>query len=122
MQSAGHLALLTDDGHLVVEADVVQYRLQKQTGHTDQVVVLLSLEKRIASRVLTQRHTSRVSTGRRVSYQQSPDTETQVTGQYRPEGILFNRHCHTNDTQLIRYCANRSHLHNIYLRGMTGRS
>ena len=47
MQSAGHLALLTDDGHLVVEADVVQYRLQKQTGHADQVVVLLSLEKRI---------------------------------------------------------------------------
>ena len=57
MQPAGDLALLADDGDLVVEADVVQYRLQKQAGHADQMVVLLSLEERISRRVLTYRQT-----------------------------------------------------------------
>ena len=56
MQSTGDLSLLADDGHLVGETDVVQDRLQEQTSHADQVVVLLGLEERVSRRVLPNIH------------------------------------------------------------------
>ena len=44
-----HLALLADDGHLVVELDVIEQSFEKDVGNTDQVVVLLRLVERVAS-------------------------------------------------------------------------
>ena len=44
-----HLSLLADDGHLVVELDVIEQSFEKDVGNTDQVVVLLRLVERVAS-------------------------------------------------------------------------
>ena len=38
-----NLALLTDDGYMVVQFDVVKQALEEDVGYTNQIVVLLRL-------------------------------------------------------------------------------
>ena len=42
------LALLADDGDLVVEFDVIEERFEEDVGDADEVVVLLGLVERVA--------------------------------------------------------------------------
>lgn len=47
LKSPGHLALLADDGGVVVQGDIVEQRLQEYVGDADEVVILLRLVERV---------------------------------------------------------------------------
>lgn len=44
-----YLSLLVDDGHCVLQLDVVEQAGQENVGHTDQTVVLLFIEERVGT-------------------------------------------------------------------------
>lgn len=45
--SCTYLSLLTDDGHMIVQLDIMEQTLQEDVGHSNQVVVLLGLVERV---------------------------------------------------------------------------
>jgi len=47
LQTTRHLALLADDGRVVVQLDVVEENLQEYIGYANEIVVLLRLVERI---------------------------------------------------------------------------
>lgn len=44
---APYLSLLTDDGDSVLQLDIMEKALQKNVGHSDEVMVLLCLAERV---------------------------------------------------------------------------
>lgn len=44
-----YLSLLVDDGHCILQLDIVEQAGQENVGHTDQTVVLLFIEERVGT-------------------------------------------------------------------------
>ena len=43
-----HLSLLTNNGHVIIEFDVIEQRIQEDVSNANQIVVLLRLVERVA--------------------------------------------------------------------------
>lgn len=58
-----YLSLLVDDGHCVLQLDVVEEAGQENVGHADQTVILLLIEERVGALEIGPHHLGRGGRG-----------------------------------------------------------
>lgn len=82
-----YLSLLVDDGHRVLQFDVVEQTGQEDIGHTDQAVILLLIEKGVGTFEIGAHHLDR---GKR---------KQELVRTYNPSSTQTSAHRCTNHTE-----------------------
>ncbi len=60
-----YLSLLVDDGHCILQLDIVEQACQENVGHTNQTVVFLFIEEGVGTLKIRPHHLDEIEEGRR---------------------------------------------------------